>query len=74
VAERRPLVIVTGRVRELPAGDTLPGGSPAAALKIVYTDETLTISTNTQLVAATSLEFIGTGGLVIEGTGRLAIL
>jgi len=75
VAERRPLVVIIGRVQELPAGDTLPGGAAAAAaLKIVYTDETLTIADNTQVVAAIGLEFIGTGGLVVNGTGRLAIL
>jgi hypothetical protein len=73
VAERRPLVVITGRVKELPAGDTLPG-SAAASLKIVYTDETLTVADNTQVVAVMGLEFIGTGGLVVNGTGRLAIL
>ena len=73
MAERRPLVVIIGRVQELPAGDTLPGGA-AAALKIVYTDETLTVDDNTQVVAAMGLEFIGTGGLVVNGTGRLAIL
>jgi len=74
MAERRPLVVITGRVKELPAGDTLPGSGGASALKIVYTDETLTVADNTQVVAVMGLEFIGTGGLVVNGTGRLAIL
>lgn len=74
MAERRPLVVITGRVQELPSGDTLPGGSAAASLKIEYTNETLTVPTNTQIVAAMDLTFTGTGGLVVEGTGRLAVL
>lgn len=31
MAERKPLVIVSGRVQELPSGDTLPGGSSSTA-------------------------------------------
>lgn len=37
MAERKPLVIVSGRVQELPAGDTLPGA--AKILQIVKTQD-----------------------------------
>lgn len=30
MAERRPLVAITGQVQELPLGDSLPGGLPPA--------------------------------------------
>lgn len=43
-------------------------------LKITYTDETLTIPTNTQVTGSTDLTFSGAGGLVLEGTATLAIL
>lgn len=39
MAERRPLVRVGGRTRQLPAGDTLPGGGPPApinAMSVTY--------------------------------------
>lgn len=34
MAERRPLVIVSGAVRELPTGDTLPGGGGGSSVTI----------------------------------------
>ena len=50
----------------------IPGAGNA--LKIIYTNETLTVATNTQMVAAMNITFLGTGGLVVSGTGRLAVL
>lgn len=35
MAERRPLVIVSGAVQELPSGDTLPGATPGADGKTI---------------------------------------
>lgn len=37
MAERRPLVVVSGQVQELPSGDTLPGGGGGSASTISNT-------------------------------------
>ena len=55
------------------AGTETQLGGGAVDLKIIYTDETLTIPTNTQVTGHTSLTFTGTGNLIIEGTGSLSI-
>lgn len=43
-------------------------------LKIIYSDESLTIPTNIQVTGHQSLTFTGTGNLSIEGTGSLRII
>jgi hypothetical protein len=70
MAERRPLVIVTGRVQELPTGDTLPGAGAGSAdypmLKaLVPTGETLTIPTGYQFLVGRG--FTVDGSLEIDG-------
>jgi len=42
--------------------------------KCIYTNETLTIATNTMEVGVGDMTFIGTGGLVINGTGRSGLM
>lgn len=54
------------------SGTTL--NASGGTLKIIYNNEDLTISTNTQITGHAGLTFSGTGNLIIEGTGSLGIL
>ncbi len=47
MAERRPLVVVSGTVQELPAGDTLPGGGGGGVPAGGTTGQVLAKNSNT---------------------------
>jgi hypothetical protein len=71
MAERRPLVNVSGKIKELPAGDTLPGASGSDPS---YSPGTYTVSTETSKTVGARIKLTGTQKITIEGTGRLIIL
>lgn len=58
----------------LTIASTASGGGSAADVKCLYNNEDLLIVTNTVKVGVDDIEFTGTGNLIIEGTGRLAII
>lgn len=69
MAERRPLVVITGRVQELPAGDTLPGGAASSdypmVKALVPTDETLNVPEGYQFLIGRGFTVDGT--LEVDG-------
>lgn len=68
MAERRPLVLVSGRVQELPAGDTTPGAGATDYPMIkasVPAATTVTIPTGYHMIAGP--DFIVDGDLQIDG-------
>jgi len=72
MAERLPLVVISGQVQQLPEGDTVAGA--LSPLKIIYNNENLQIETNTQVTGHHEISFTGTGELIILGTGSLGVL
>lgn len=54
--------------------DAAAGGGSADDVKCLYNNEDLLILTNTVKVGVDDITFTGTGNLIIEGTGRLAIV
>jgi hypothetical protein len=68
VAERRALVLVNGRVQELPSGDTLAGGGTTdyPMIKDTVDDgDTVTITAGYQMIVGSG--FTVDGELVIDG-------
>lgn len=73
MAERRPLVVVSGRLRELPAGDTVVGGGGGGggitvdALSITYTDGVVTVVTEDGTTTTIAYNADGTVNTVTKG-------
>jgi len=56
MATRRPLVMIDGKRRQLPAGDSLPGAAPVDALTITYNADG-TVDTVTEDSVTTTITY-----------------
>jgi hypothetical protein len=68
MAERRPLVLISGRVQQLPVGDTLPGGEGTdypMVKALVLDAETVTIPEGFQFLVGRGFTVDGT--LEVDG-------
>jgi hypothetical protein len=73
VAERRPLVVITGRLQELPVGDTLPGAS-SADLSNLIDGVTSELTANSSRVYSSYLTITDDGELKVPATSSVTIV
>lgn len=67
---RRPLVLIAGRLQELPSADTLPGSSGSTA----YAPGSFTVSTGNYSLMVKELQLTGSQRATLQGTSRLSVI
>jgi hypothetical protein len=69
MAERKPLVLISGEISQLPVGDTLPGsGDFLSCIDEILGSESFEIPARRQMIVQDQLMMHTTSELIVKGT------
>lgn len=75
MAERRPIVLVNGKQKELPAGDTVPGvASPNVGKQYNLSSKNLVVPNDFQYAVAGRLILDASSSIKMEGNAQVVLL